>query len=421
MSQFLFDSQTNSFFIYRHQPSLIPTNPDAPPPDVYLLEYQLPKWCQAALTQPEVSKSPSKRQSTTPNTSLLNVGASTSLNNSITLNKARVHACRALLKTAEERPDLRRAMILSRGLIETIVLILQEEESNAHAVRRCQHLLLNLLSTLLLSDPLLDQYIIFEPGLTDAIANQLLNSDRDIQTSISVVFDYICVAEENRTHVCGTDHMLFGVVQLLHNTKSIDAREHALQGLLYLSEISENRFIIARQAGLLEALTISLFYQQVSIPMKSLQILHNLALLKENIPYIAKQKELRERIQIILLNAKVILKRNNLLDPSENDIENENDEEVQSFQSAPQHFDTLSKDEPADTPCRFEKEIYRISMIILQLVFRYDTRYNSKLILEGTDYNSQRKLFVPNPKGEFISSSILENYYKRNQVGNTDK
>lgn len=318
-------------------------------------------------------------------------------------------------------------MILSRGLMETIVLILQEDEDekNALALRRCQQLLLDLLSQLTLTSPLLDQYIAHEENMTDAIAKLLLSSDRDLQESVAIVFDYFCVCEENRSHVCHTDHMLFGVVQLLHNTKSVDAREHVLQGLLYLSEMPENnRFLIPRQPGMLEALTLCLFYLQISIPTKTLQILHNLLLLKENIPLVARHKELRDRIQVTMNNAKRVLLKNGQMEivtaEDEELLQNieEDHNEAPPFHAPPPHYDNLvpsgpkarqeimNGDAQSSDPYRFEREIVRISTIILQLLFRYDTRLNSKVILDGSDFSSMRRIVVPHSDGDFISSSV---------------
>jgi len=320
--------------------------------------------------------------------------------------------------------------VLSRGLIETIVLVLQEEEDekNALALRRCQQLLLDLLCQLTLTDPLLDQYIVHEEQMTDSVAKMLLSSDRELQESVAMVFDYFSVCEENRSHVCHTDHMLFGVVQLLHNTKSVDAREHVLQGVLYLSEQPENnRFLIPRQPGMLEALTLSLFYLQISIPAKTLQILHNVLLLKENIPLVARQKELRERIQITMNNAKkVLLKHGQIESLNEEDKElleslNEDDaehDESPPFHAPPPQYDNLVPSGPkarqemmngtqSSDPYRFEKEIVRISTIILQLLFRYDTRLNSKVIMDGSDFSSVRRIVVPHSEGDFVSSSIV--------------
>lgn len=111
------------------------------------------------------------------------------------------------------------------------------------------------------------------------------------------MLDYLCVSEDNQTLVSSAEGMLFGIVRLLHNSKSTEISGHALKALNYLSSHAHNRFSIAREPGLMDEIIVCLSQTQPMLPYAAAQVLYNVSLLKENVPVIANNTELRKALK----------------------------------------------------------------------------------------------------------------------------
>jgi hypothetical protein len=188
------------------------------------------------------------------------------------------------------------------------------------------------------------------PGLV-----KMLSSDhKHIQEQAAKCLHSVSVNEENQTLVCTTEGLLAAVVHLLRNTKSNETRNHVLQALVLLSSNHKNLFTIAREKGMLDALKDCLATEKdLSTIEKATQILYHLCLLKENIPLIAKNSDL-----YFIVKAK-------------------NDEVQHRLQNSDNQYKGFESDVIA----------FKLTGIILDMIYTYETRLNNKVILRGEGFN----------------------------------
>jgi hypothetical protein len=271
-------------------------------------------------------------------------------------SRDRIHAAFSLLNLSQKK-NFRKPLGMSQDFIENIcALLVIDQESDAH--RRCQQHALGVLCNLLLEDPLLDTFIANDENCLPGLAKMLRSGDKVTQELAAKTLDYLCVTPENQTLVCNTDGILSGLISLLQNSKSTTTKNHGLQALIYLSANGKNRFLLAREDGLLDELERGITNTSDptgGVTQKSVQVLYNLCLLKENLPVIAKSKQIRQILR---------------------EKQSEVKERINSAEDRP--YEGLDND--AST--------YKLTGISLDFLFTYDSRLNSKIILRGEGYNA---------------------------------
>ncbi|KAL0481310.1 hypothetical protein AKO1_012746 [Acrasis kona] len=285
-------------------------------------------------------------------------------------SKDRIHAAFGLRNLTEEK-RFRRPLGMSYDFIENVcALLMINQEGDAH--KRCQQHALGILNNLLLEDPILDTFIANDENSLPGLAKMLRSTDRTTQELASKMLDYITVTQENQTLVCTSDRILSGVVVLLRNTKSNEVREHVLQALIYLSNNAKN----SREENLLEELQrcITISDSEGTISQRAIQVLYNICLLKENIPVISRDPDIR---QILRDKQHEVKKRLN-----------STEEKYKGFEN-----DVIT---------------YKLTGVIADLLYTYDTRLNSKIILRGEGFNHSVITI-----GKHASRSIVEDSMTR--------
>ena len=213
----------------------------------------------------------------------------------------------------------------------------------------------------------MDAFIANDENMLPGLAKMLESPDRTTQDLAAKCLDYVSVSPEHHTLVCTTENLLRGVTQLLRNTRSRETRMHAIQALVYLSSHTNNRFLIARTPDLLLEFKECLELRDPDITLQTTQILYNLCLLKENIPLVAKNNELR-----------MVLKARHA--------------EAQDMLQTSEEYEGIEKD----------LSILKLSGVTLDLLYTYDTRLNSKIILRGEGFHSPSIAI-----GKHVSQSMI--------------
>eukprot|EP00761_Pharyngomonas_kirbyi_P013929 gb/GECH01013959.1/.p1 GENE.gb/GECH01013959.1/~~gb/GECH01013959.1/.p1 ORF type:complete len:461 (+),score=151.23 gb/GECH01013959.1/:1-1383(+) len=213
--------------------------------------------------------------------------------------KDRIHSG-FVLKSLSSKPELRLSLAMTGDFIECICLILSEDANESDAARRCQQHSLSIIVNILLEDPVLDTFIAHEENCIPGISKALCSEYQLTQELAATAIDYICVMEDNRSLVCCTEGMLDSLAKLLQYTDSLLARKHCLQAILYLSQHSRNRFILARNFGLLDEIEDSFFVMDYEVVSLCTRIVYELSQARENIIKLVEHPELMMRILDIL-------------------------------------------------------------------------------------------------------------------------
>ncbi|KAG2378283.1 hypothetical protein C9374_008426 [Naegleria lovaniensis] len=274
--------------------------------------------------------------------------------------KDRIHASCNLRKLSDEKV-LRKPLAMTNNFVESICAVLMADQEN-DGQKRCQQHALAILGNLLLEDPLLDTFIANEENCLPGLSKMLCSDDKETLELASRVLDYISVTFQNQSLVCTTDGLLYSIVQCLKSsTKNLKVKQHVVQALVYLSANPKNRFVLARESGLLEEIngildTHHRMDEQHNLPRMAMQVIYNLCLLKENIPLIAKhgvRNNIKKKNQIVR-------------------------ESIQSTKNGERQYPGYQND----------ILIWKLSCVVLDAINLYDKRFDSQSVLNNTGYNS---------------------------------
>ncbi|EFC46557.1 predicted protein [Naegleria gruberi] len=275
-------------------------------------------------------------------------------------SKDKIHASCMLRKISDEK-ILRKSMAMINNFIEAISAILViEQENDAH--KRCQQHALAILGNLLLEDPIIDAFIANEENCLPGLAKMLCSSDRETVELAARVLDYMSVTFQNQTLVCGTDTILYGIVQSLRSSgKSLKIKHHIIQALVYLSANPKNRFMIARENGIFDEINAMIdthhrLDEQHNVPKMAMQVMYNLCLLKENIPLIAKhgiRHTIKKKLSIVK-------------------------ESIQSTNGGERQYPGYQSD----------LLIWKLSSVVMDLLGLFERRFESQSVLNGTGFNA---------------------------------
>ncbi|KAF0974774.1 hypothetical protein FDP41_006248 [Naegleria fowleri] len=274
--------------------------------------------------------------------------------------KDKIHASCNLRKMSDEKV-LRKPLAMTNNFVESIcAVVMTEQESDGQ--KRCQQHALAILGNLLLEDPLLDTFIANEENCLPGLSKMLCSDDKETLELASRVLDYISVTFQNQSLVCTTDGLLYSIVQCLKTSqKNLKVKQHVIQALVYLSANPKNRFVLARESGLLEEIngileTHHRMDEQHNLPRMAMQVIYNLCLLKENIPLIAKHG-IRNTIK----------KKNHVVKDS-----------IQSTKNGERQYPGYQND----------ILIWKLSSVVLDVIGLYDKRFDSQSVLNNTGFNS---------------------------------
>jgi hypothetical protein len=225
----------------------------------------------------------------------------------------------------------------------------------------------------------MDSFIANDENFLPGLAKMLCSHEKLTQELAAKCLDYVSITPDNQTLICTTDSMMKGMVQLLKNTRSIEARSNVLQSLVYLSANPKNRFTIARVKNILDEFKNCMSFKEPAISHKTIQVIYNLCLMKENIPLVARHNDLR-----IAIKAR------------HSDVQDKlhgSKEEYEGFQN-----DIVT---------------FKLTGVVLDLLYTFDTRLNSKIILRGEGYNSPSIVI-----GKHVSKSMVTGFVNAPQQEN---
>lgn len=202
-------------------------------------------------------------------------------------------------------------------------------------LKRCQQHAMAIINSLLLVDPEIDAYIIADSNCLVGLGRMLNSTDAESQELAGICLDYLSVTAEHKTMLCTSEDLMRGIVHILHNTDSIIARTHVLQALACLSEDPDNRFVMAREPGMLNALSHSFSYMDESpkAVLMVMNVVYNMCQLKENVPLVERNTELKQRIAIIKEGMEqIISERDNSRHSASDDNQDNSEQEANDAQ-----------------------------------------------------------------------------------------
>lgn len=222
-----------------------------------------------------------------------------------------------------------------------------------------------------------------------------------LQKLAGICLDYLSVTAEHKTMLCTSEALMRGIVHILHNTESIIARNNVLQALACLSEDPDNRFVMAREPGMLDALSHSFAFMDESpkTVLMVMNVVYNLCQLKENVPLIERNAELKQRIAIIKEGMEQIIGEREVSHHSSTDNSSCDDQD-----SAEQE----ANDAQVMHRCHF----------ITNVVSLYQKRMNSDAIIDQRGWWTNKPIVI----GGGVCASMMDRpYYRKKFKFRTEK